>query len=163
MQPCSGSTLMLFHNFLMKLNGSGAPIYSSFEQAGRLALGPDGTVYLGGNSLRKVIGLVTPGDSILPRSCVLNAASQSPHTDYAQPGISPGEIVALKGTGLGPVTPADGVIQDGVLATLVGGTQVLFDGVPAPLIYVQDGQVNVLAPNALAGKSTTSIQVRYQL
>jgi uncharacterized protein (TIGR03437 family) len=162
MQPCSGSSLLLFHNYLMKLNGAGAALYSSFEQAGRMALGADGAVYLSGNSLRKVTGLETPGDSILAGGCILNAASLAPHIDYGQPGISPGEIVVLKGTGLGPVTPADGVVQDGVFASSIGGTQVLFDGVPAPLIYAQDGQINVQAPQELARRSTSSIEVHYQ-
>jgi uncharacterized protein (TIGR03437 family) len=53
------------------------------------------------------------------------------------------------------------VVVDGVLATSLGGTQVLFDGIPAPLLYAHDAQINVLAPYRLASQTATSIQVRY--
>jgi uncharacterized protein (TIGR03437 family) len=43
----------------------------------------------------------------------------------------------------------------------LGGTQVLFDGIPAPLLYAHDAQINVLAPYRLASQTTTWIQVRY--
>ena len=45
---------------------------------------------------------------------------------------------------------------------MLGGTQVLFDGIAAPLMYVQDAQINVLAPYSLLGKTSVTIQVRYQ-
>jgi uncharacterized protein (TIGR03437 family) len=105
--------------------------------------------------------LDAPGDSFLSRSCVLNGASLASHLDSGQPGISPGEIVTMKGTGLGPIPSAGPMVVDGVLATSLGGTQVLFDGIPAPLLYAQDAQINVVAPYRLASQTTTSIQVRY--
>jgi uncharacterized protein (TIGR03437 family) len=80
---------------------------------------------------------------------VLNGASFASHLEYGQPGVSPGEIVTLKGTGLGPATASS------------DGTQVLFDGVPAPLLYVQDAQINAIAPYSIAGKAQTVIQVKY--
>jgi uncharacterized protein (TIGR03437 family) len=39
---------------------------------------------------------------------------------------------------------------------------VLFDGVPAGVIYASASQVNTVAPYGLAGKSTTQVQVQYQ-
>ena len=45
---------------------------------------------------------------------------------------------------------------------MLAGTQVFFDGVAAPLMYLQDAQINVVAPYELAGKATTTIQVQYQ-
>jgi uncharacterized protein (TIGR03437 family) len=148
MQPCPGSAGPYF---VIKLNAAGsAPLYSSYDEGSRLLLMQDGSVYLAGLSLRKLTGLEVPGDSFLSPGCVLNGASLVSHTEYGQPGISPGEVVTLKGTGLGPISAS------------TDGTQVLFDGVPAPVIYAQDAQVNVVAPYALAGKSQTAIQVRYQ-
>jgi uncharacterized protein (TIGR03437 family) len=46
--------------------------------------------------------------------------------------------------------------------TSLGGTQVLFDGVPAPIVYAQDRQINVIAPYELSTKTQTSIQIVYQ-
>ncbi len=116
-----------------------------------MALAPDGSVYAGGASVRKFAALESPGDSFLSPACVLNGASFASHAAYGQPGISPGEIVTLKGTGLGPLSASNAT----------GATRVLFDNVSAPVLYAQDAQINVAAPYELAGKTTTSIQVEY--
>src|SRR5262249_52082767 len=50
--------------------------------------------------------------------------------------VAPGEIVALFGNGLGPVQAANLELDaSGHVAKTLGNTQVLFDGVPAPLLY----------------------------
>jgi uncharacterized protein (TIGR03437 family) len=89
---------------------------------------------------------------------VQNAAS------YASGAVSPGEIISIFGTQLGP---AKGVplqlSSDGKsVTTSLGGTQVLFDGIPAGLLYVSATQVNAVVPYSLSGKSTTQLQVSYQ-
>jgi uncharacterized protein (TIGR03437 family) len=50
----------------------------------------------------------------------------------------------------------------GYVATSLAGTQVLFDGVAAPMIYTLAGQVSVVVPYEVTGKSTTQVQVVYQ-
>ena len=45
--------------------------------------------------------------------------------------------------------------------TLLAGTRVLFDGIPAPLVYTSSGQVSALVRYAIAGKSATQVQVEY--
>jgi uncharacterized protein (TIGR03437 family) len=85
-------------------------------------------------------------------AAVVNAAS------YFLGGISPGELLACFGSNLGPSAPsiaADGQIEP----TLLGGTQVLFDGVAAQLWYVQANQINVLVPPAVSGQSSVSVVV----
>jgi uncharacterized protein (TIGR03437 family) len=156
-QPCPGS------NFLLQLNSVGsAPIYSSFSESPSFALTSDGSVILAGSSVNRLATLATPGDSFLLPQCVLNGANFESHLDYGQPGISPGEIVTLQGTGLGPLMPPNAVVTNGALGNMLGGTQVFFNGVPAPLMYVQDAQINVVAPYNLAGQTSVSIQVQYQ-
>ena len=77
--------------------------------------------------------------------------------------VSPGEIVTLYGANIGPASPAGFQVNaDGTYAKSLGGTQVLFDGVPAGLTYASAVQVNAVAPYGLAGKSTTQVQVEYQ-
>ena len=46
------------------------------------------------------------------------------------------------------------------MATNTGGTQVLFDGVPAPILYTSSGQVAAVVPYAVDGKPGTQVQVR---
>lgn len=76
---------------------------------------------------------------------------------FAEGPVAPGEIVSLFGSGLGPAT---GVTASPTALTL-GGVQVLIGGVPAPLFWAQDGQVNAQAPYDLAGKQTADVQVIY--
>ncbi len=77
--------------------------------------------------------------------------------------VAPGEIISIFGFDLGPTTPV-GLQLDGSgkVTAQLGGTQVLFDGVAAPLIYVSAGQVNTIVPYGVAGASTTRVQVMYQ-
>jgi uncharacterized protein (TIGR03437 family) len=80
----------------------------------------------------------------------------------AQPGaVTPGKIVVLYGSRLGPTTLAGGTIGgDGKVASNTGGTQVLFDGVPAPILYTSAGQVAAVVPYAVDGKAGTQVQVK---
>ncbi len=84
-----------------------------------------------------------------------NAASLLPGA------VAPGEIVALSGTGLGPDAGVAASFDSGMLPTQLGGSEVHFDGAAAALFYVQSGQINVQAPYALSGKSTTHAEVWY--
>ncbi len=162
MQPCPVPD-NLDQYFLLKLKPDGsAPLYSSFAAAGRSALAPDGSLHLAGASLQKLTALELPGDSFLSPNCVLSGASFASHVQPGEPGISPGELLTLKGTGLGPLIPPTPLARNGAIAAALGGVQVLFDGVAAPLLYVQDAQLNVIAPYEIAGKTQTVIQVQYQ-
>jgi len=91
-------------------------------------------------------------------NAIANAASN------AGSAVSPGEIVTLYGANIGPTIPTSLQLSaDGKsISKLIGGTQVLFDGVPAGMIYASAFQVNAVAPYGLAGKSTTQVQVEYQ-
>ncbi|MBM3757002.1 MAG: hypothetical protein FJW38_23840, partial [Acidobacteria bacterium] len=77
--------------------------------------------------------------------------------------VAPGEIISIFGFDLGPAA-AQGleVGANGRVTTTLGGTQVTFDGVPAPLLLVSPGQVNAIVPYAVAGKESTRMQVTYQ-
>jgi uncharacterized protein (TIGR03437 family) len=161
MQPCPGPASLIY-NVLLQLNPAGSQAsYFSYEEApGRVALSADGSLYEAFGQLRKITALDAAGDSFFSSQCVLNGASLESHLEYGQPGISPGEIVTLKGTRLGP-SAAPPVAFGLTPPTSLAGVQVFFDGRAAPLLYVQDSQVNVLAPYELAGETQTSIQVQF--
>jgi uncharacterized protein (TIGR03437 family) len=84
-----------------------------------------------------------------------NAAS------YAVDAVSPGEIVTIFGSNSGPAIPALYQLTGGSFPTSIAGTQVLFDGVAAPMIYTSKGQVSAMAPYAIAGKNSTNVQVQF--
>ncbi len=79
-----------------------------------------------------------------------------------QPGaVTPGKIVVLYGSRLGPAQLTGlSIGGDGTVATNTGGTQVLFDGVPAPILYTSAGQVAAIVPYEVDGKLGTQVQVK---
>ena len=81
--------------------------------------------------------------------------------DWQGGAVSPGEVVTIVGTALGPVQPATLTLdQNGGVATLLGGVQVLFSGVAAPLTYVSSTQINAVVPYEFAGVANPSVQIR---
>ncbi|MEO8126624.1 MAG: hypothetical protein ABI822_05990, partial [Bryobacteraceae bacterium] len=89
---------------------------------------------------------------------VVNAGSYSPGA------IAPGEIITIFGSGLGPavLNTLQLTTDRRFLTTSLGGTRVLFDGVPAPMIYARDEQVSVIVPYAIAGRPVDSeVRVEY--
>ena len=93
----------------------------------------------------------------LPAAGVVNAAS------YGSPeAVAPGEIVSLFGTSIGPAVPAHLTLTNPrLVANSLAGVHVLFDGVPAPVLYASAGQVNAVVPYSVAGQLSTQVQVEY--
>jgi uncharacterized protein (TIGR03437 family) len=90
-------------------------------------------------------------------SAVVNGASFLPGP------VSGGEIVTIFGSGMGPAVLTGARLNAaGLLDTSIAGTVVLFDGAPAPMIYSSARQVAAVVPYAVAGKTTTLMQVVYQ-
>jgi uncharacterized protein (TIGR03437 family) len=77
--------------------------------------------------------------------------------------VAPGEIVSIFGAGLGPEAGVPGALDPtGLLANLLADVEARFDGVPAPLFYVQAGQINAQAPYTIAGATSTHLELRLQ-
>jgi uncharacterized protein (TIGR03437 family) len=111
----------------------------------------------GGSVYAPVTLLVEPGPVAPPVvSQVVNAASGIAGS------VSPGEIVALRGYGVGAAA-AGGlrIEQDGLVATQINGLQVTFDGTPAPLIYTSANQTNLIVPYEVAARSSTVMRLLY--
>ena len=81
--------------------------------------------------------------------------------NYNTDAVAPGEIVALFGANLGPASIVTLQVENGAVTTSLAGTQVLFDGVPAPMVYTWDRQISAVVPYAVAGKTSTDVQVKY--
>ena len=108
-----------------------------------------------GDAFLSRIDLTTPQPFTL--SCAVDSASFKPNF------VSPGELVSLFGAGIGPAAGVPAVLDATEhLPTLLAGVRVLFDGNPAPLLFVRSDQVNAVTPFGLAGKASTQIQIEYQ-
>jgi uncharacterized protein (TIGR03437 family) len=49
----------------------------------------------------------------------------------------------------------------GAFETSYNGYRVLFDGVPAPILYISSTQIDTVAPYAIAGRQSTRVEVEY--
>ena len=75
--------------------------------------------------------------------------------------VSPGEIVVITGSGLGPgqlipATPG----ANGLYSAQLSGTTVQFNGMPAPLFYTSAGQVAAQVPDSVS-VGTAQVTVTY--
>jgi len=119
----------------------------------------NGTVYAASSDAVLVYGLLNRSAAILPQPVVAavgNAAS------YSAAAISPGEVVTLFGSNLGPSVPQSLQFNIfGRLAKNVSDTRVLFDGVAAPVVYAALDQVSAIVPFGVSA-ATSQVQVEFQ-
>jgi hypothetical protein len=73
--------------------------------------------------------------------------------------IAPYELISLYGLGIGPQTTAGAQVVSGVVTNSLEGVQVLFDGTPAPLLYVGPTQINAVVPSEVYGQDTSTLQI----
>ena len=76
--------------------------------------------------------------------------------------LSPGAIVSISGRGLDPAIIADGAVSSsGMIQSSAGGTRVLFDGTPAPVLFTSADRVGAVVPYVAALAPVTHVQVEY--
>ncbi|MDX2149253.1 MAG: putative Ig domain-containing protein [Bryobacteraceae bacterium] len=110
-----------------------------------------------GVTTSRLFTLVIEGPMRISEAGIVNAASGRGGM------VAPGELLIVNGCGLGPGERTSGQIDErGYIGTSAGGTRVLFDDLAAPVLYTSAGQAGVVAPYALAARTTTRIQVVYQ-
>jgi uncharacterized protein (TIGR03437 family) len=174
--PCGTAFLDVFSPGGDLLQSTWLPAPGAFlNQTAAITIGFNSTVYVLTSAFsqgREWLTALSPDSAAqpLPLACLADAAvylvpgygeSIGFHRLVA-PGITPGEIVSLFGEGLGPeegVQPSP-TLESGYPFQL-SGVQVLFDGQPAPLLYVQDAQINAIAPWELTAGGTTKVCVSY--
>ncbi|SRR5579871_964249 len=154
------------------LGGSGIDTPSAF------AVGGDGSVFVGGSTTssdfpgtaQPVNGtLLSMAVPFLTHMAIANTTGVNAPcmalvaqngASFAEGAIAPGELITLRGLGFGPQAGVNSS-SSATVPTQLSGVQVLFDGVPAPLLYVQSQQINVQAPWELSPNSATHVQVNY--
>ena len=98
---------------------------------------------------------VVPGQSMgVYTGCVVDAAAFV-NADR----LSPGAIVTIFGSGLGPRQGVGFDLVNGRVPLSLGGTQVLVNGEPAPILFSSYWQVNVILPYSLTIHTKPIIQV----
>src|SRR5579883_34537 len=144
---------------LSVLSADGSNILHSAGLSGSLALDAQSAVYLAGTSLgyvffptagaaqtqfgggvydATVVKIDFAGPPSAWISSIVNAASLRSGTPQNYPvyDLAPGEIITIFGSGFD------------------GRTRLLFDGVPAPILYAQEDQINAVVPFEVNGPAT---------
>jgi uncharacterized protein (TIGR03437 family) len=65
---------------------------------------------------------------------------------YASASVSPGELITIFGTNIGPTTAATMSISNGYVTTTLSNVSLTIDGQNAPLLYVSTNQVTAQVP-----------------
>jgi len=101
------------------------------------------------------LSLTVSGGSPPLITSIVNAAS-------LQPGaVSPGEIVTIFGSNLGPSTGIPFQLVSNKVPTNLGNVNVTFNSVAAPLLYVSNTQINAIVPYEVAGQLTSNVVVTF--
>jgi uncharacterized protein (TIGR03437 family) len=83
--------------------------------------------------------------------------------DYLYGAVAPGQAIVAYGSDLGPAELAGLQLDEtGRVATTLAGVRVLFDGLPAPMIYARNDVVSAFVPFATASRAVTGMRVEYR-
>lgn len=158
-------------------SGDGNPAaFAALSSPAALACDAKGNVFIADSGNRRVRELTvgTGGDSGTGSGSGTGSTGGSGGTSGApeasvtvtqaatfKPGpIAGGEIVTLFGANIGPSTAMGGQLDStGKLATVLGRTQVLFNGIAAPLYYVGTNQINAEVPVEVGGSVSALVTV----
>src|ERR1019366_2353802 len=104
--------------------------------------------------------LIVPPSTLagpIPKIYDVTSAASYPHV-YA-----PGQMVGVWGNGLGPPQKASLQLDsNGLVSTSVSGVRILFDGIPAPIVYATATHCSAVIPYFGATNPTSHVQVEYQ-
>lgn len=153
--PSPAGTPLLGGAYLAGLSADGSSISALFAappgfaglalvsaNSGVAALGPAGAL------LTATSGA---GPSLL---AITNSAGFAPSTS-----VAPYELISLYGLGIGPSSSVGASIAKGVIRDSLDGVQVLFDGIPAPLLYAGPAQINAVVPSEIVSSAAVTIEV----
>ena len=129
-------------------NGAAGQAIAVAPQMGTVSLGPSGSLLIGSSpSAPSLLGVVN------------SAATKVSGI------VAPLELVSFYGVGIGPAAPLGAQVSttgpggQSAVSKSLGGVQVLFDGVAAPLLYAGPTQINAVAPAETAGREVTTVQI----
>jgi uncharacterized protein (TIGR03437 family) len=152
--PSFDAMPVLGENYIAGLSSDGSSLLSLVttpNNASGAALQVTSTVNALGSAGMLSISSPTAGPSLL-------GIAVSPAYSAAN-AVSPRELISLYGIGIGPAAPQTALTPNNKIPTSISGVQVLFDGVPAPLIYAGASQINTIVPAAVSDRATTTISI----
>lgn len=156
----------------VELAGTGAPGFggdlgaaadAQLSSPSALIVAPNGAILIA-DSDNHVVRSLTRG---APAGVLVGEAQTTPQllsaaSHRGSPAV-PGALMKITGSGLGPAQGVGGTIgTNGRLDTRLEGVDVRFDGLPAPLLYVQDSLIQLQVPAGLHGRAQATLEVWWQ-
>ncbi len=157
----SGDLVIIAGNGAAGFTGDGGPATSAtLNNPSDVALDLDGSIWISDSGNNRIRKLAVAQFAPLSLAAATDSFTVTHSATMLEQPVAPGEVVSIFGAGLGPEAGAIGRITSArTLETIVAGTQVLFDGTPAPLFYVQDKQINAQVPYIIAGRLETEVTI----
>lgn len=143
--------------YLAELNPAGSQLtYSALYPSGAIAqavaVDSSGIVHTAGSG-----GFISAIEPAVPAMEIFALENVIGYAFTAR--VSPGELIAIYGPGIGPATPVSAAPADGLYPTTLGGVQVSVNGVNIPLLYVSANQINAVVPMGLSIDASATFQV----
>jgi uncharacterized protein (TIGR03437 family) len=145
-------------DFLIAVNSSGSQLtYSSLypsltvEQA--VSVDALGLVHVAGKNafVASIDPQAAPAKNIF--------AFQNAFGGNATARLSPAEVVAIYGPGIGPTAALSATPTNGFYPTTLGGVEVSVNGTNIPLLYVSANQINAVFPMEVTANSAATVRV----
>ncbi len=152
--PAGVSTVAFGDTELVVFNADGTLRYSSmFNADGYTFALSNGERYLyvngaqeDANATLSWSGVFRADLSRIPTTDRLNPSCLAHGATYAAAPASPGAIMTIYGSNLGPLAGVSFALVNNLVPTELAGTTVTVDGIPAPILYAQDSQINFIVP-----------------
>jgi uncharacterized protein (TIGR03437 family) len=128
---------------------------ASLNGPSALAINSAGAIFFADSNNNAVRMLQSNGSGVTVSGLVNGGSNQLG-------AISPGEVVVIYGSGMGPAQLVQYQLgANGLVPTTLGGTSVFFNGAAAPVLYSSAGQVAAVVPYNIAG-NLAQMFVQYQ-
>ena len=145
-------------DFLIAVNASGSQLmYSALFPASTVqqavSVDPLGLVHVAGTNT--FVAAIDP--QAAPAKNIF--ALQNAFGGNATARLSPTEVVAIYGPGIGPSTAISATPTNGFYPTTLGGVEVSVNGTSIPLLYVSANQINAVFPAEVIANSAATVRV----
>jgi uncharacterized protein (TIGR03437 family) len=154
--PLPGSTPLLGTSYIAGLSPDGSSVLSAITAPGGAAgqaivFTPSGTPAALGSAGSLLLDLPAQPASLVgvANSAGIQVSSQ----------VAPYELVSFYGAAIGPANAMGAQIVNGAVTNSLGGVQVLFNGVAAPLLYAGPNQINAIVPSSVVEQDTATVQI----
>jgi uncharacterized protein (TIGR03437 family) len=145
--------------YLAQLNAAGSKLtYSALYPAGTIAqsvaVDPSGVVHTAGSA-----GFVSSIAPAAAPAAGIFAFQSATGSDPLTARISPAEVIAIYGPGIGPSSAVSATPSNGFYPTTLAGVQVAMNGVNIPLLYVSAHQINAIVPMEIPANAPATVRV----